>query len=436
MQIRYINRALQRFDSTQVIPTQFVLFTLSVVTGSAILYRDFESTTPSRAGKFVGGCFMTFLGVYLITSGRVRAEDEPSYVGEEDEARVGLLHGENNPPEQRAGIVQGSHDGPKPHSERLVGHDHNQPDLPASSGFISSPGESDEDGLQTPRGVGLSPIASSPSDSSSDRSGSPTGPQLRETGSPHNSDLSSLMDNLWFENSPTHTIRRAVSIESPSPARHGTSQTTILLRFPSAPTGEDSSPQRREEGYAFSPPDSATITASDPGHAVQSPRTPQSSSTRNSISLRFTPAPLVAPLSSTLSTVVVDSLRRGEKSPGSSHRRTKIRDQTRKLSAPPTAFGPLLQEHRSTDNSSPDLNSNGDAATLTSEAEARSTTTAEAGWRLGGTSTIRASFVQRSSTSTTEVVSSRIATDQNRLLAESAAKSVEDEVKPRNGGSN
>ncbi|KAF2273182.1 DUF803-domain-containing protein, partial [Westerdykella ornata] len=70
MQIKYVNRALQRFDATQVIPVQFVLFTLSVILGSAILYRDFERTSGKQAGKFVGGCAMTFLGVWLITSGR------------------------------------------------------------------------------------------------------------------------------------------------------------------------------------------------------------------------------------------------------------------------------------------------------------------------------------------------------------------------------
>ena len=79
MQIRYINRALQRFDSTQVIPTQFVLFTLSVIIGSAILYRDFNSMSAARAGKFIGGCLMTFLGVYFITSGRVRADDYSTF---------------------------------------------------------------------------------------------------------------------------------------------------------------------------------------------------------------------------------------------------------------------------------------------------------------------------------------------------------------------
>ena len=76
MQIKYVNRALQRFDATQVIPVQFVLFTLSVIVGSAVLYRDFERTSGEDAGKFVGGCALTFFGVWLITSGRSSHHDE------------------------------------------------------------------------------------------------------------------------------------------------------------------------------------------------------------------------------------------------------------------------------------------------------------------------------------------------------------------------
>ncbi|KAF2847252.1 DUF803-domain-containing protein [Plenodomus tracheiphilus IPT5] len=75
MQIKYINRALQRFDATQVIPVQFVLFTLSVIGGSAVLYRDFERTSGEDAGKFIGGCALTFFGVWLITSGRHHQDD-------------------------------------------------------------------------------------------------------------------------------------------------------------------------------------------------------------------------------------------------------------------------------------------------------------------------------------------------------------------------
>ncbi|KAJ4987418.1 DUF803 domain membrane protein [Stagonosporopsis vannaccii] len=99
MQIKYINRALQRFDATQVIPVQFVMFTLSVILGSAILYRDFERTSGDDAGKFVGGCALTFSGVWLITSGRPRRhvdddddEDEEDREPESDEAIN--LHGE------------------------------------------------------------------------------------------------------------------------------------------------------------------------------------------------------------------------------------------------------------------------------------------------------------------------------------------------------
>lgn len=86
MQIKYVNRALQRFDATQVIPVQFVLFTLSVIGGSAVLYRDFERTSAQDAGKFVGGCALTFFGVWLITSGR------PSRHVEDDDDEEHVIH--------------------------------------------------------------------------------------------------------------------------------------------------------------------------------------------------------------------------------------------------------------------------------------------------------------------------------------------------------
>lgn len=100
MQIRYVNKALQRFDSTQVIPIQFVMFTLCVILGSAILYRDFEKTTAEQAGKFVGGCLLTFFGVFLITSGRQQKEDDDEdLLSEADgvEETIGLAHQDGNP---------------------------------------------------------------------------------------------------------------------------------------------------------------------------------------------------------------------------------------------------------------------------------------------------------------------------------------------------
>ncbi|KAF1915449.1 magnesium transporter NIPA-domain-containing protein [Ampelomyces quisqualis] len=91
MQIKYVNRALQRFDATQVIPVQFVLFTLSVILGSAVLYRDFERTSGDDAGKFVGGCAMTFLGVWFITTGRPRRQDDDEDREPEPEDAINLV---------------------------------------------------------------------------------------------------------------------------------------------------------------------------------------------------------------------------------------------------------------------------------------------------------------------------------------------------------
>ncbi|KAG1715953.1 hypothetical protein ID866_1242 [Astraeus odoratus] len=67
--IRYLNRALKRFDSKIVIPTQFVLFTLSAVVGSAVLYGDFRRATFHQMVTFLYGCAATFAGVYVIAWG-------------------------------------------------------------------------------------------------------------------------------------------------------------------------------------------------------------------------------------------------------------------------------------------------------------------------------------------------------------------------------
>lgn len=68
-QLAYLNRALQLFDSRHVIPTQFVLFTISTIVGSAILYRDFASMSWARVTGFIVGLLTTFLGVFVLTCG-------------------------------------------------------------------------------------------------------------------------------------------------------------------------------------------------------------------------------------------------------------------------------------------------------------------------------------------------------------------------------
>jgi hypothetical protein len=49
-----------------IIPIQFVLFTLSAIIGSAILYGDFKETKFHQRLTFLYGCAATFLGVFVI----------------------------------------------------------------------------------------------------------------------------------------------------------------------------------------------------------------------------------------------------------------------------------------------------------------------------------------------------------------------------------
>ncbi|KAG9074217.1 hypothetical protein FS749_014254, partial [Ceratobasidium sp. UAMH 11750] len=74
-QVRHLNRALQHHESRVVIPTQFVMFNLTAIVGSAILYRDFDKMNFHRFLTFFYGCMTTFLGVYLLTRGSSHAPD-------------------------------------------------------------------------------------------------------------------------------------------------------------------------------------------------------------------------------------------------------------------------------------------------------------------------------------------------------------------------
>ncbi|KAL4980161.1 magnesium transporter NIPA-domain-containing protein [Aspergillus desertorum] len=293
MQIRYINKALQRFDSTQVIPTQFVLFTLSVIIGSAILYRDFESYTALRAGKFVGGCLLTFLGVYFITSGRVRADDESAYSTDEEEA-IGLLTGERyqdrvdlSPPLQAQTTNR-----PRPRSPDLGGALQSPPASLLSEGLRKL-----DDDQSTPRAV-FSAASRSPAGSVSDCS-----PESSSSSRPL-----SLLRNPWAESLEETASEPQIERPStpPEPAVQKPASSTVLLRFPPAPDADGADGTRANARNNLAP-------GTPPRRA------------RNSISSHFSPGPLFSTLSGGFSAVVADSIRRGEMSPAKEKRAIKSR---------------------------------------------------------------------------------------------------------------
>lgn len=330
MQIRYINRALQRFDSTQVIPTQFVLFTLSVIVGSAILYQDFRSFTPDRAVKFVGGCLLTFLGVYFITSGRVRSDDESSYTADDEEEAIGLLAGgeryrdrvDLSPPVHAARVQKPGQKAPELHDDD---------DLRSPPGSLLSRGIDEVDEHQhTPRGA-LSPTPSSPV-------GSLTAESLTQ---PSPAPSSPLHPQSFFSNPWADSEGRSVETPRADPQAHRPTTppvqpeqqdagSSFLLRFPPAPGSEARSPQG-----ANPMPD--RVTQSARGNAV--PRTPPAQRLRASFSSRFSPGTLLPTISAGFSAVVAESLRRGEMSPVKERRSRHRASRGKQLSTTNLEFG-------------------------------------------------------------------------------------------------
>lgn len=275
MQIRYLNNALQNFDSTQVIPTQFVLFTLSVIIGSAVLYRDFESTSADRAIKFVAGCLLTFFGVYLITSKREPPDGEKEdYVDQNETA--GLLDDETEQIDERTPLT-----------------------LDTARGTTAK----DSDPQTPPRSPTLS--ADVPSIAVTPASGSPLGANPWEA---------SLEQALASKPHPQTPVIRSQSDLTGTPFY--TPGTSRPLRRNNSSHADPETPTRLSRTASPPKPDRSAIIAAeaDTGLTLRS--------ARNSISRLF-PGPLLPPLSSSLSGIVADSLRRGEGSPLSVRQRLR-----------------------------------------------------------------------------------------------------------------
>ncbi|KKZ68554.1 hypothetical protein EMCG_05841 [[Emmonsia] crescens] len=313
MQIRYINRALQRFDSTQVIPTQFVLFTISVILGSAVLYRDFESTTLARAEKFIGGCALTFLGVYLITSGRTRADDsESESESDGDEEAIGLPGAE-----RYQDSIDWQRERRQSHSEQTLDGTAGPAVQPTDSrprSLLSDDGDyAEDDGVQTPR----APLSSGPPSSVPSISGASS---LSASPAPSPQPFT---ENSWVT-TPEGRGESAIISGPHTPTHIYPPPTQVLLQFPSAPGLTGFHPDTNHQNPSRSPlhaSPSRTKTPPTTGRQFPSSRTPNTGS-RSSFSKRFAPGPLLQPLSGTLSAVIAESLLRGEGSPRSQRERT------------------------------------------------------------------------------------------------------------------
>lgn len=263
LQIRYVNRALQRFDSTQVIPTQFVLFTLSVIIGSAVLYRDFESATADRVGKFVGGCILTFLGVYLITSARGQRGDDQDVDDTDEENAIGLVDEERyqDEAEERATM-----------RDRTLRHS-STPSILFSKPPSRSPRRTSNQDSDGPSSLPRTPRRTSSATSNL--------PFREPSRSPS---PSALLENPWQSNQDRPPRPRPLENTTSTPLLPTEAQIKDPLT-PDTTRRQPESPRRNGQNRP-------------------------STMTRASVA-RMMPGPLISPLSSPLSAIVADSLRRG-----------------------------------------------------------------------------------------------------------------------------
>ncbi|KAL1413406.1 hypothetical protein Q8F55_001172 [Vanrija albida] len=115
LQIKFLNRALMRFDSNQVIPTQFVFFSLAAIVGSAVLYQEFRDVDVNSLVNFGFGIAFTFLGVYFLTTPQPGPNEPTRILAIVDEEAPLLLT-----PGSRRGSVQTPGAGAGPVPGRLV----------------------------------------------------------------------------------------------------------------------------------------------------------------------------------------------------------------------------------------------------------------------------------------------------------------------------
>ncbi|KAI2639845.1 DUF803-domain-containing protein [Hypomontagnella submonticulosa] len=285
MQVRYVNKALQRFDSTQVIPIQFVLFTLSVIIGSAILYRDFKRTTAQQAAKFVGGCLLTFFGVFLITSGRPRQDDEDQLSDDENvEETIGLRDQEaSDPHPTRSG--QPRTDQQPPTSAELSRRSSRASRVSFTNGGVKPSARPQSSRTPSTRKL----------DASTSRTSLPTP-----------AESSPLLDNPW---------RNSMDGSTPHPGLPPRSSADSVPTIYSVTSAAVSDPL--QSNMSLPQP---LVPPSSPDR----PATPRASQASKPHSHHFSnPFISPSPLSSTVSAVVADALLRGEESP--SGRRRSIR---------------------------------------------------------------------------------------------------------------
>ncbi|XP_042320877.1 NIPA-like protein 2 [Sceloporus undulatus] len=69
-QVKFLNQAMKLHDPGDVIPMNYMFFTISAILAGAIFYHEFQDTGLLSGFMFFFGCFLSFVGIFILTRNR------------------------------------------------------------------------------------------------------------------------------------------------------------------------------------------------------------------------------------------------------------------------------------------------------------------------------------------------------------------------------
>ncbi|XP_040350016.1 NIPA-like protein 2 isoform X1 [Herpailurus yagouaroundi] len=79
-QVKFLNHATKLYNTAMVVPINHVFFTTSAIIAGIIFYQEFLGAAFLTIFIYIFGCFLSFLGVFLITRNRDKEHLPQSYI--------------------------------------------------------------------------------------------------------------------------------------------------------------------------------------------------------------------------------------------------------------------------------------------------------------------------------------------------------------------
>uniref|UniRef100_A0A8D2AU15 NIPA like domain containing 2 n=1 Tax=Sciurus vulgaris TaxID=55149 RepID=A0A8D2AU15_SCIVU len=79
-QVKFLNQATKLYNTTAVVPVNHVFFTTSAIIAGIVFYQEFRGAAFLTVFIYFFGCFLSFLGVFLVTRNREKEHLQQSYI--------------------------------------------------------------------------------------------------------------------------------------------------------------------------------------------------------------------------------------------------------------------------------------------------------------------------------------------------------------------